>query len=177
MTEPARRVRKPVGVGGARDTEGRRGCLIIGAALGIAAGTFIAFFLLPPIFGHFFGAADIELGKAFSGDGKTIRVLSAERQPGADGQLYPGVFVVKIEVMAIKEWAPVGAEFELEVSGTDERSYPISSDPALGGVFPRSNRVPLTLTFAGTERRDVLPLKLHLRSPEVRFHLQPGKPK
>lgn len=176
MTEPALRVRKPVG-GGARDTEGRRGCLLIGAALGIAVGTFVAFFLLPPIFGHFFGAADIELGKSYSSDGLTIRVLSAERQPGADGQLFPGVFLVKLEVMAITEWAPVGAEFELEVTGTDERFFPVSSDPALGGVFPKSNRVPLALTFAGTERRDALPLKLHLAKPNVRFHLQPGKPK
>lgn len=177
MDEPAQRVRKRIPARVPGDTQGRRGCLLIGAALGIVAGVLIAFFVLPPVFGHFFGTADIELGKTYAGDGKVIRIVNAERQPGPDGQLYPGVFVVRLEVMTNKTWAPVGADFQLEMSGIDGRRYPASSNPALGGVLPLGNRIGLVLTFAGTERRDVLPLKLHLRSPEVRFHLQPGKPR
>ena len=46
------------------------------------------------------------------------------RQPGPDGELYPGVFVVKLEVTANKTWAPVGADFQLELSDIDGGAFP-----------------------------------------------------
>ena len=105
MSPPPVRARRPVVERPDEDSGGRRGCVTVGAILGVIAGALIAFLALPPLFSHYFGAADIELGKSYAADGRVLQVIESARQPGSDGQLYPGVFVVRLQVTANKTWA------------------------------------------------------------------------
>ena len=172
-------VRRPVGGEAAtEDREGRRGCLLIGAILGVGIGTLVALFVVPPLLNHYFGTGDIELGTTYREDGNALTVREAERVPGDDGELYPGTFEVVLDVTAGSPWAPTPSTFELELTdGTRLQALdPEPARPETSFVFELAEPRELVLRFPGVERRDVEPDVLHVSDPEVRLHLQPGEP-
>jgi hypothetical protein len=153
----------------------RRGCMFVGGILGVVAGVLLAFFVVPPLMNHYFGTADIPLGKEYRGDGRVLRVVDATRVPGAGGEPYPGVFEVRLEVQSNKTWTGVGAgTFKLELStGEQLKALEADSDrPETSFDFPLGERRTLVLRFPGTERRDARPETLHVSDPRVRFHLE-----
>src|SRR6185312_12330917 len=92
-TPPALR-RRVVPTNEPESREGRTGCLIIGAVLGIAIGALFTFFALPPLLNHYFGEQHIGVGGTYEGGGKTVQV---DGPPTNDAAL-PGVLDIVLAV-------------------------------------------------------------------------------
>lgn len=166
-----RRVEEPQ-----ESAEGRTGCVLAGAVLGVAAGALFAFFGLPPLLHHFFGETKVPVGATYEGDAKAIRVESVEVVEGAASHLDqppPRLAVVTLTVRTNKIWNPKPSDFRLEADGRRRvdslgamPAYPLSHlrfelgvERALSLIFPLSGR--------GAET----PKYLHLSDPPVRFEL------
>ena len=161
------------------DAAGRRGCMLVGALLGVGIGALVALFVVPPLLNHYFGTADVELGKTYEGDAKRMTVREVRTVPPPEGATSSGTLEVVMDVTTNKTWAPAPADFEVELSTGGERLALLPPDPSrpetsltVTHAEPRT----LVLRFAASTRRDALPETLHVAEPRVRFHLQPGKP-
>ncbi len=138
----------------------------------------VAFFVVPPVFDHYFGTADVELGHEHRAEGRALRVVEA-RRVAADGQEFPGVFEVELVVTASRTWTPEADNFSLELTTGGDRLALLPPDPArpeTSLAMPLGQERRLVLRFAGTARRDTAPRILHVSDPRARFHLQPGEP-
>jgi hypothetical protein len=169
------RVRRPVESGESpEEREGRRGCMLLGGMMGIAIGALVAFFVVPPLMSHYFGTADVALGKAYEGDGQVLTVVDARHVAGPDGAEYPGLFEVVLEVRSNKTWQVGPETFELELTTGGEKLRALPADdsrPETRFDFALGAERQLVLRFPGTERRDARPETLHVEDPRVRVHL------
>jgi len=164
----------------ALDTSGRRGCMLIGAVLGVGIGAVIAFFVVPPVLNHYFGTADIALGATYTGEAKRITVREVRTAEPPEGSTAPATLEVVLDVTTNKTWAPDPGDFEVELSTGGDRLELLPPDPSRPETslsFALAEQRTLVLRFEGSTRRDAVPEKLHLAEPRVRFHLQPGEPK
>lgn len=150
------------------EREGRTGCLVLGAVLGILVGALVAFFVMPRVFDHYFGTADIFEGETYRGDGKVMRLESLQRVPDAQGREYPGLFEAVFVVTANKSWHPQPGDFILEL--TNANDVPGTAFGEGVPPLPLGDEVRLVVRFPGTERRDVEPEAVHIAEPDVRFH-------
>lgn len=160
MTEAPAPTRRPV-PDEREDTSGRRGCMTVGALLGVAVGLVIALVVMPRVFDHYFGTADIELGKTWEGtDGRTARVIDAERLP--DGTFH-------VRVVLAGDWNTTEAPPRLEVTKVSGRL-----SPSTQSVEDGAGAVVFQFPPVGVEGAE--PRVLHFSDPRVRLHLQPGEP-
>lgn len=160
---------------GAKKTEGRFGCLLTGAILGIIFGATFAFYGLPPILRAIYGEEHIGLGETYSGDGKSLRVESL-RTPGDGSDTSAQAIVhVFLSVRTNKTWNPQIDDFQLELSSGGDWIEPLPSVPAVvesSLLFPLGEERLLLLRFRLPEA-NAEPYRLHLAEPRVRFDLPP----
>jgi hypothetical protein len=164
------------------DSEGRTGCLITGALLGIIVGATFAFYGLPPILKHFYGEQHVAAGQAYAGDAKTIRVTSAALQTvkTPTGDSAP-LFVVELTVATNKTWTLNASDVTLQFPGGGDWQKAESVASADGQrPGPAVEFLPADL---GTETRLRVvfkpinaagPTYLHIADPLVRFALEPA---
>jgi hypothetical protein len=149
--------------------------MLLGAVLGVVAGALIAFFVMPRVFDHYFGTADIFAGETYTGDAKVMQLDSIQRIPDAQGNEYPGLFAATFTVTTNKTWAPSPDDFVLSLGiGTRVEGLGLELNgavPELGVSLPLGSERQLVVFFPGTERRDAEPRSVHLREPDVRFHV------
>lgn len=156
------------------ETAGRTGCLALGAALGIAVGVVVALFVMPRVFDHYFGVADIFAGETYDNDGKVVTLESVRRVADAQGREYPGQFEAVFAITARKAWPLEADDFELELStgGKVPALPPDTNVPDSSLELTLGDQRRVVLRFPGTERRDAEPETVHLKLPKVRFHLE-----
>lgn len=155
MTEP--RIRRRVSEEGP-DTEGRRGCLFVGSFLGVLAGGLFAFFAIPWLADHYFGAEEVAHGETYEDDDLEIQILRADNEDG------------RVTIMLVESGAgerPPAVRFRLEMSDRRDRIEGATEDCAPTEGATRC------LVF-GVEAGDGDPEWLHLSSPNVLFDLTPG---
>lgn len=161
------------------EKQGRPGCLITGAVLGIIVGATFAFYGLPPILRYYYGEKTVAVGETYSGDAKTLRVVEAVRvaiDPG-DGSVLP--WFVTVEVLTNKTWRPEADDFSLEVDGVDEWVVADevsllngAGDPSDAGAIPLGKPALVMVRFeppAGAKIEDAT--HLHLSEPRLKFEL------
>ena len=161
------------------ETEGRTGCLITGALLGIIVGATFAFYGLPPILKHFYGEQHVAAGQPYSGDAKTIRVASAGIQTEAgDGGT---VFVVELAVETNKTWTLNASDVTLQFPGGGDwqKAESIGSADGLhpGPAFafrPVDLATEVRLRVVFKPGNAGVPTYLHLADPLIRFALDTG---
>jgi hypothetical protein len=156
-----------------QEVAARSGCLWLGGILGVVMGAVVAFAVMPRVFDHYFGTADIFLGETYRGDAKAITLVSIERIPAAAGQPPPGWFEAVFVVTSNKTWAPEPSAFALQLEGAgDVRA--IGFDGTRPGTalppFPLAKEFRLVVIFPGSEKLDAVPKSVELDAPEVRFH-------
>lgn len=177
-TGPRVRRRVDPSAGGDASRQGRSGCLLTGAILGILVGATFAFYGLPPILKHFYGEQHIAAGQTYSGDAKTIAVTEvtrggttkfAQNDPGAD------FWYVTLTITTNKTWAPKVSDFSLQFDGVGDWL------PAIGAPAGSPSD---TLDFALAEERTVhlrfplppdsgaAPHYIHVAEPRVRLALK-----
>lgn len=149
----------------AKDTQGRSGCLITGAILGIIVGATFAFYGLPPILKHFYGEKHIAVGQTYEGDAKTIRVLS--RESGS----------IVLEVRTNKTWAPRPGDFSLQYKGAGDWQQATAATftdgaPAVFDIPELGETMRVTLMFPPPPSAGAQAQYLHIADPRVRFDLQ-----
>lgn len=161
------------------ESEGRAGCLITGALLGIIVGATFAFYGLPPILKHFYGEQHVPAGQAYTGDAKTIRVTSAGIQ-APTGEVGP-MMVVELAVETNKTWTLNASDVTLQFPGGGDwqKAESIASADGLtsGPAFEfrpadLATEVRLRVFFKPTHAG--APTYLHLADPLIRFALDPG---
>jgi hypothetical protein len=176
VTEPAR-VRRPVSDSDETPESPnlRRGCVVTGAVLGILVGALVAFFVVPPLFDHYFGTADVELGKRYEHDGRAITVMSVdEYTAGRDGKTRLVSIDLKVEPGG--PWKPDVAGFRLHLKDglIVQPVAPIEKIPVMFPDFTGETR-PLSLLYAVPESH-APPDYIEVPGFRAHFHLQPGKP-
>jgi hypothetical protein len=160
------------------ETEGRAGCLITGALLGIIVGATFAFYGLPPILKHFYGEQHVAAGQPYTGDAKTLRVVSAGVQTqGGGGTL----FVVELAVETNKTWTLKASDVSLQFPGGGDwqEAESIASADGLhpGPVFefrPADLATEVRLRVLFKPGAADAPTYLHLADPLIRFALAPA---
>ncbi|MBI2767444.1 MAG: hypothetical protein HYX53_16235 [Chloroflexi bacterium] len=177
MTEPVL-VRRPVPEKEPEDTSGRRGCILLGALLGVAVGAVFALFGLPPIIHYYFGSANIEVGETYRGDGKNIRVESAGRRevgvvPKVGSATGTGqAWFVTLSLNPTRPWDTTYDNFELELEdGTRIGALPAGSDAVAPLAFRAANPVSLVLQFGVAEAEQSPAKSLRTKDPSVRFDI------
>ncbi|MFN0147930.1 MAG: hypothetical protein ACKVT1_15610 [Dehalococcoidia bacterium] len=156
------------------DTSGRRGCILIGALLGVGAGVLIALFAVPPLFDHYFGTADVALGDSHTDGGRTVRVDRVE--VGAD---YAGTMVtvsVTVEGKTAWDFEVAAVRLELDDDVTLAGVAIIIRDAVERVRVAPGAPVQLDLSFYRAPGSTALPRILHIPGLKARFHLQPGEP-
>jgi hypothetical protein len=143
-----------------------------GAVLGVVAGVVIALLVVPPIFNHYFGVADIALGHTYRGEGVALRVASAGL-----AESDPGRFVVVLDVLANEGWCPDPSDFRLELANRLSIGGASLSPAPDACVDGRLEAAALEVSFASGGREPGQLHILHVEHPRVRFWLQPGEPR
>ena len=159
-------------------SQGRSGCLITGAVLGIIVGATFAFYGLPPILRHFYGEKHVAANAQYVGDAKTIRVSRIDITPdpaaGLPGEMADKWYVTLV-VTTNKTWAPVPSNFQLELTGlgdwVDAAAMAVDASGTGGGIA-LGEEVHIFLTFPmSLSKPEANPRYLHLSDPRVRFAL------
>jgi len=176
VTEPAR-VRRPVAESDepAESPNLRRGCVVTGAVLGILVGALVAFFVVPPLFDHYFGTADVEFGKRYERDGRAITVMSVDEYiAGRDDQTRHVSVVLKVEPG--DQWSPDVGGFRLHLQD-GLIVQPLTPEAKAPATFPDFNGEarPFALVYSVPES-DAAPDYIEVPGFRAHFHLQPGKP-
>ncbi len=160
----------------AKAKEGRGGCLITGAVLGIIVGATFAFYGLPPILRHYYGEEKVAAGETYEGDGKVIRVDRVDHiWDDTPDDPWGSVVIVILTLTANKTWAMQPEEWRLEVEGVDDwipARPPRVAPPEDFGIELGVERQ-LVLRFHLPEGAEAKPLALHLATPRVKFALLP----
>ncbi|MGD9934228.1 MAG: hypothetical protein AB7T37_10990 [Dehalococcoidia bacterium] len=144
-----------------------------GAVLGVLAGVVFVVFAVPPIFDHYFGVADIELGQTYRSDGIALTVEEVSTEFVVD-RLEVAVVLLVEDPEA--RWCPHPTSIRAELS-SGFRVLPESSDPPLSApCVPGALTGPVTLTFSFPRVTEGDPHILHIDDPRVRLYLRPGKP-
>ncbi|OAI40844.1 hypothetical protein AYO38_05015 [bacterium SCGC AG-212-C10] len=160
----------------ARKTEGRTGCLITGAVLGVIFGATFAFYGLPPILRHYYGEKHVTAGQAYSGDAKTIAVTSVRPADPSKAALAGGDIVhVILSVRSNKTWSPQPADFSLELTSGGAWLQALPEVPTVletSFLMPLGEERTLLLRYRLPEGEGV-PEFLHIASPRVRLALPP----
>jgi hypothetical protein len=159
-------------------SEGRSGCLISGAVLGIIVGATFAFYGLPPILRHYYGEKHIAAGAQYVGDAKTVSVARVDITPdpasGPPGEMQ-GMWFVTVVVTTNKTWSPVPADFEMELTGLSdwvEATAMAVDKSGPGGGIALGDEVRIFLTFPmSASKPEANPRYLHISDPRVRLTL------
>lgn len=156
--------------------EGRSGCLITGAVLGIIVGATFAFYGLPPILRHYYGEKTVAAGATYEGDGKVIRVDGVDhtRDESPDDP-WGNVVAVTLTLRANKTWAMEAGDWRLQVDGVHDwiaARPPRDVPPEDFGIDLGVERQ-LVLRFHLPEGAEARPVALHLVAPRVKFKLAP----
>jgi hypothetical protein len=172
MTEPEP-ARRRVAAEASESEGGNRIAWLVGGALGIVVGVIVAFLVVPPVFDHYFGVADIELGKSYRAEsaGREARLTVREVRSGPEGT---DSVEVLLEVVAPDGWGPGADTFRLRWSDGLVSAAASSDPPLLEGADAGRGTFEVVLRY----RLHALdgPRALVLEYPGVRFHLQPGEP-
>jgi hypothetical protein len=152
---------------------GHRTAWLVGGVLGIVAGVVVAFLVVPPVFDHYFGVADIELGKRYrtESSGREAHITVREVRSGPEGT---DSLEIVLAVDAPEGWGPGDGTFRLRWSDGLVSAATTSEPPLLEGADTGSGSFEVVLRYQlhplDGPRLDVL------EYPGVRFHLQPGEP-
>ncbi len=156
--------------------EGRRGCVTIGAILGILLGTVLGIFVLPGVLDSFLAGEEIEAGDAYAGEARVIKVAAVVSGDDAvlreDGTTASGTRI-ELDVTSRKTWEIEPQFFQLELtSGGDwlEAAEAVSAIPDSSFGFELGESRPLVLQFEHGRGRGE-PLYLHLSDPSIRLEL------
>lgn len=150
-----------------QNTEGRSGCIITGAVLGIIFGATFAFYGLPPILRSIYGEENVAAGEAYEDSSRTIQVEYVQSEPGQVS--------VGLRVLVTGSWPVNNSSFTLELSDREEW---VQAKP------PTPARPETSLGFRNGEERQVVlvfdvnpgdgdPEALHVSEPRIRFALPP----
>ena len=144
-----------------------------GAILGVLAGVVFAFVAIPPIFDHYFGVADIELGHTYRSDGIALTVEEVSTEFVVDRLLVSIVLLVEDPEA---RWCPSPTSIRAELS-SGFRVLPQASEPPLPDpCVPGALTGPVLFTFSFPRVTEGQPHILHIDDPRVRLYLQPGEP-
>jgi hypothetical protein len=149
------------------NTEGRTGCIITGAVLGIIFGATFAFYGLPPILRSIYGEEKVAAGEVYRGDGREMHVEFVLIEP-------PGV-TVGLSVLTNKTWRVTTSDFTLELADRDdwvEARPPDPGRPETQLNFRLGQRQEVVLVFE-TDPGDGVPEALHVSDPRIRLALPP----
>jgi hypothetical protein len=176
------RVRRRVNPGEGADPgrQGRGGCLLTGAILGIIVGATFAFYGLPPILKHFYGEKHIAAGQTYTGDAKSIAVASvvrgdttrfAKTDPGAD------FWYVTLTITTNKTWAPKVSDFSLQFDGVSDWIEAVgapagSPTDTLAFALAEERTVQLRFPLSPGADPDAAPHYIHVAEPRVRLALK-----
>ena len=154
--------------------EGRTGCLVVGAVLGIAIGAVFAFFGLPPLINHFFAEEQVPAGQAYTSDARTIRAVSVQEDPTQT--------LVVLEMTVNSPWTPKPGNFTLEYASggswakaTAALDASLLADPAQPVTFDSTNlgrKTDVWVIFPSEPDRG-RPRYIHLGDPHIRLEI-PG---
>jgi hypothetical protein len=150
-----------------QNTEGRNGCIITGAVLGIIFGATFAFYGLPPILRSIYGEEKVAVGQAYDDGSKTIQVEYVRVEPERVS--------VGLRVLITESWPVNNSTFSLELSERDEwvQARPPAADrpeTSLGLRIGEEREVVLVFDVAPG---DGDPDALHVSGPRIRFALPP----
>lgn len=144
-----------------------------GAVLGVLAGVAFVVFAIPPIFDHYFGVADIELGHTYRKDGVALTVDDVSTRFEGD-RLHVAV-VLRVDDPEAR-WCPSPTSIRAELTSgfrvLPESSEPPLPDPCVAGALAG----PIHLAFSFPRVTEGEPHILHIDDPRVRLYLQPGEP-
>lgn len=144
-----------------------------GAILGVLVGVGVAFLAVPPIFDHYFGVADIELGHTYRGNGIALTVEDVATEFVVD-RLHVSV-LLQVEDQEGR-WCPAPTSIRAELT-SGFRALPESSDPPLADpCVPGALTGPVLLRFSFPRITEGEPHILHIDDPRVRLYLRPGEP-
>jgi hypothetical protein len=169
MPEPSV-VRRPVPEKEPEDTSGRRGCITLGAVLGIAIGALVAFFVLPGVLHHYFGTAKMGLGETYHGDGLNLRAESiARRDPESSAG---GIsWFVSIAANPTRDRQLLYDGFELELDDGKRIRAVAASDKSTAIELHAAQPTSFLLRFDAAPGSLARPKLLHLHDPSVEFAL------
>ena len=157
------------------DTSGRRGCIVVGALLGVVIGAIFTFFGLPPLLDHLFGEVTVEAGQTLDGAHQVIRVESVTAGPDeTTGDTFEHAVFVRLSVSVDKSWDSKPTDWDLEFEGGTTSGARLGQ-PTPDAVFqtePGNTRT-LVLRFHPSPTNVGPPRALLLRNPQVRFILPP----
>jgi hypothetical protein len=149
-------------------TEGRSGCLVAGAVLGVLLGAIFAFFALPPLVNHFFAEEQVPPGQAYSAGGRTVRAVTVEQTALST--------VVHLEMTVNTTWTPKAANFTLEYSTGGSWAKALSVLDAATGqpldfdVAHLGKRTEVSVAFRYEPERGT-PRYIHLGDPHIRLEM------
>jgi hypothetical protein len=154
----------------------RRAAWWAGAALGIVAGTIIAFFVVPPLMNRYFGTADLGLGSTHRADGGAYTMTEFSEEPGADG--------TRILVATFRATSREGAKFGIGGARLHlEGGAILAPAPGIDGAAPPGALtlepgadLTLTLRFVVPAGLGTKPEYVEFTTPRARFHVEPGEP-
>jgi hypothetical protein len=163
----ASRVRRRLQTGQPGGSEGRSGCLMLGALLGVIAGIMVGLYALPPILKSIYGVESVARFDTYSGNGKHIRVLAVQSPPTS--AVSPDSIVVTLSVAADERWETSAEKWRLELAdGERLEGLIVAPEPA---VFEAGVPGQLVLRFPLLPGHEPVPEYLHLGGPRVRFEL------
>lgn len=161
---------------------GRKGCIVLGAVLGVVVGGTFAFYGLPPILRSIYGEKHVAAGATYRGDAKELRITAVDAGSDRRGQSSDPRFPadepsisVELAVRTDKTWRPEIGDFRLELTTGGEWVHaraPVAGVPETALDFALSEPRTLLLRFPIPARVDARPKALHLESPRVRFALE-----
>jgi|GEM_PF-5809251 len=158
---------------------GRRGCLWLGAILGIIAGVLFAFFAMPPLLAWLFPPEHIAVGETLDHEGRMATVR--ELRPLASASVDPEGsqrWRVIVEVRADRTWVLDNETFQLRLDSGDEVPTAAFDHDGKAQTTEKGLRLPLgepillTLTFVVPDGQ-AQPEKLILDDPQAEFDLPP----
>lgn len=177
-TEPAAPARRRLDAPEPTDPQ-RAGCLWLGAILGVIAGVFVTFMVMPHVLDWAFQPAKVSVGETFAHDGRvtTIRGVTTSTTLPSDAA---GArrWLVTLELTGNRSWTIAPDTFKLRLESGEELKAAAIDDPGLpqtgdGGVrLPLGDPVTITLHYAAPD--DSRPEKLLLRDPQAEFDLPPA---
>ena len=156
-----------------QDTSGRRGCIVVGALLGVVIGAIFTFVGLPPLLNHFFGEVTVQLGARLDGAHQVIRVDSVTmRADDTEGDTTDRAVFVRLTISVDKSWESKPTDWDLEFDGGATAGARLGLPTSEGSLQtePGKERT-LVLRFHPTDANTGSPHALLLRNPRVRFLL------
>ncbi len=155
---------------GKEKVEGRTGCIVTGAVLGVIFGIMFALYALPPILRSIYGEDVVEAGERYETNDRQIGILAWERTTGTDA------IEVRMVVRVEEGWATEPSDWLLVLEGGAlvEPRGPRAERPETSMEFGALETREFVLVFPLAPGQSAEPDYVRLSRPKVRFKLGPA---